>query len=100
MFLHHEVLRFQVSVDNALIVRVLDRKRRVSDESDQETPVGLPEACERPALYELHRDERLAILVADFVDGRDIGVSKRRGELRLPPETSNLVGVVPFQEFE
>jgi hypothetical protein len=43
---------------------------------------------ERRALEILHRDERFSVLLADVVNGADIGMVEGRGSLRLTLETA------------
>ena len=45
---------------------------------------------ETPALHQLHREEVSSLRLADFVDGRDVGMLQLRRRLRLSLETLHL----------
>ena len=49
---------------------------------------------ERFALEELHDDEGLAVVIANFVDGADVGMIQRRSGLRFPLETGERLRVL------
>ena len=44
------------------------------------------------ALEQLHRNERLAVLFADFVDGADVRMVQRGSSLRLTPKAFESCG--------
>src|SRR5215831_2875289 len=44
-------------------------------------------------LYQVHRKERLTLMVADFVDGNDVRVVQLRGGLRLRAKTLHAGGI-------
>src|SRR5229473_3561613 len=48
---------------------------------------------QRGALEKLHGDEGFSVLIADIMDGADIGMIQCRGCLRLPLEPSERLGV-------
>src|SRR5215475_5709859 len=48
---------------------------------------------QRNAVHELHGDERLAGVVADFVNGADVGVIERRSRLSFAFEAGESFGV-------
>ena len=51
---------------------------------------------ERQPVEKLHGDERLAVLVVNFVDGADVGMVQRRGGVGFTLKTGRgLVGPVP-----
>jgi hypothetical protein len=43
---------------------------------------------------ELDGDEGVAVLLADVVNGADVGMIQRRGSLRLSPKTGERLGIV------
>ena len=45
------------------------------------------------AIEELHRDERMAIVLADFVNRADVGMVQGRGCLRFPVKAFQGAGV-------
>ncbi len=47
---------------------------------------------QRHAVQKLHGDERLAVLLADLVDGADVGMVQRGRGLRLALETGQACG--------
>ena len=58
---------------------------------------------QRAALEKLHHDERTSILLADFVDGADVGMVERGGGLRLALESFQSLAVARHfirQEFQ
>ena len=48
---------------------------------------------QRHVVQKLHDEERMAVLLPDFIDRTDIGMVKSRGGLRLPLETGQDLGV-------
>ena len=85
---HHDVLRLQVAVDDAVAVRGVQSRRRcrASDLerlAHPERPAPQPRR-ERFAVDVLHDDEVAAAGVgADFVDGADVRMVEGGGRLRL-----------------
>ncbi len=73
-------------MDDPLLVRLGDpsrdlaRKARRLGERDR---TRFDDLAERLADDELHREVRATVRLADFVDGRDVGVRDRRGDARL-----------------
>ncbi len=101
--LDHQVLGLEIAVDHALLVRGLDRARRVADEWDASPPRS---AKGRP-VDELHRDERAAFMSARFVDSRDVRMIQPARDLRLALEAGDFVVVArrrreggALQEFQ
>ncbi len=55
------------------------------------------------AFEELHGDEALAVVLADFVDGADVGMVQRGGRARFAAETLQglrVLGYIVGQEFQ
>ena len=85
----HQVRGFQIAVDDAGGVRGGERVGYLCDEAGdlghRQRPAG-EASGERLALVVRHRDERLAVVVADFVDRGDVRVIERAGGARLPQQ--------------
>jgi hypothetical protein len=58
------------------------------------------EGIERPAVHELHGDERPLLVPAELVDGADAGVAEPGGGPRLAAEALEHLGVFALQELE
>ena len=62
----------------------------ISMPSKEDSPVSSgrsgDQVLQRRAFQKLHRDERLAVLLADVVNGADVGMVQGRGGLRLTLE--------------
>ena len=87
---HEKIGGFDVAMDNALRV---GRVQRVGDLNSElhhllhlQRPT-LDAMLQGFAFEQFHGDERLAILLADVVNGADVGMIKRRSGLRLALET-------------
>ena len=85
----HQVRRFQIAVDDACGVRGVERVGHLRDDAgdlgDWQRTAG-EASREGFALVVRHRDERLAGVVADLVDRRDVRVIERAGGARLPQQ--------------
>src|SRR5437868_4642116 len=58
---------------------------------------------QRHAVQKLHDDERLTLVLADFVNGADIGMVQCRGSLRFALEAGQSLGILGYivgQELE
>ena len=80
--LRHENIRgLDIAVDDALCVcrieRVGDLDRQAYQHIGVDRPAG-DAVLQRHAVQKLHGDERLAVLVVNFVDGADVGMVERR----------------------
>jgi hypothetical protein len=80
----HDVLRFEVAVDHALVMRGsesgTDFSRCFEGFVGGEASDALEEASEILTVDILHRDERLAVHFADVVDAADIRVGDLAGD--------------------
>ncbi len=92
-----EVLGLQVPVDDAFLVRrgqtVRDLDRIVDRLARGESSGGDP-ASQRFPFQELCDDVRRAIVRADVVDRRDVGVVERPGRTRLVLETTESIRIL------
>jgi hypothetical protein len=91
------VRRFDVAMDDAVRVRRLDRVgdlgREVHDASLGQRP-RLEQVLQRLPLEQFHHQEAASLVLAEVVDGADIGMIERRGGARLPLETLDRGGVI------
>src|SRR5271157_3696028 len=97
---------FDVSVDDASGVSCVER---VCDlDSQRQNQLGFHRTpgntvLERQSVQMLHDDERMSIVLADFVDRADIRVVQRRGSLGFALEAAQSMRVLRYivrQEFE
>src|SRR6185369_12313449 len=92
-----QVLRLQVAVDDALVVRggeaVRDLHRVVRRAAGRELAAGERRA-QRLSLEQLLDDVRRALRLADVVDGRDVRVVEDAGGLRLLLEAAEAVAIL------
>src|SRR5580704_1136703 len=58
--------------------------------------LGSHRVLQRHAVEELHRDERLALVLPDFVDRADVGMIQRRSGARLTTETFERLRVAGY----
>ena len=74
------------------VERVGQLREDAGDLADRHLAVG--EARRQGfALVVRHRDERLAGVVADLVDRRDVGMIERAGRARLPQQAGRGIGM-------
>ena len=92
-----QIRRLDVAVDDPGGVRGLERVGDLDRERQQQ--IGLERApgdamLQRRPVEELHDEERAAVLLADVVDGADVGVIQRRRGPRLAAESGQRLGIV------
>ena len=86
---HKNIRRFDIPVHDALHVSGIQRVRHFDADLQQLLQVhGAPAdaVLERGPVHELHGDEGMAGVFADFVDGADVGVIERGGRAGLTAE--------------
>ena len=86
----HDVGRFDVAMDGAVVVGFLEPLGHLNPEIDQPVDVERPLADHRRELaaFEIgHRDERLPIGLIDLVDRANVGVVQRRRGTGFAKET-------------
>ena len=94
---HEEVLGLQVPVDDPLLVRRREAVRDLQGVVDglaRREPPGRERRPQRLALEELLDDVRRAVVGADVVHGREVGMVQNAGCLRLLLEAAQPVGVL------
>ena len=88
----HQVRRLEIAVDDAGGVCGVERVGHLRDDAGdlghRQRPAG-EASRQRFALVVRHRDERLAGVVADLVDRRDVGMIERAGGARLPQQAGS-----------
>src|SRR5262245_17561951 len=75
-------MRFEVTVDDAVIVSMLHRLRRQANQSRglaRREWSFLHEPLQRAPGDEAHREKVLAVNLSDFIDGDDVGMVERGG---------------------
>jgi hypothetical protein len=86
---HEDVGGLDVAVHDPARVRSVERVGDLDPELEdlrrRQRPLPDP-LLQRPPLQVLHHQERLALVLADVVDGADVGVVERRGGHRLALE--------------
>ena len=92
-----QIRRLDVAVDDPGGVRRLERVGDLDRERQQQ--IDLERApgdamLQRRPVEELHDEERAAVLLADIVDGADVGVIQRRRGARLAAESGQGLGIV------
>jgi hypothetical protein len=92
-----QIRRLDVAVDDPGTVCGLERVGNLDRERQQH--VDLERApgdamLQRHPVEKLHHEERAAVLLADIVDGADVGVIQRRCGLRLAAESDQGLGIV------
>ena len=101
-----DVRRLDVAVNDPLCMGGVERVRDLDGKRENEfgfhrTP-GDP-MLQRHAIQELHGDERLPVLIVNFVDGADVGVVQSGSRLCLAPKTRQRLRVMSDifgQEFQ
>ncbi len=91
-----DVLGLEIPVDDPLLVRrreAVGDLQRVVDGLARRQARALQDVPQRFAFEQLLDDVRLAVVLADVEDGRDVGVVEGAGGLRLQLETAQAVGV-------
>jgi hypothetical protein len=79
-FGHKDVCRLNVAVDDALLVRGVQRVDNVDCDFDHPIDgkrVFLHQVLQRFTLQELHGDERTAAFFGDFINCADVGMVQR-----------------------
>ncbi len=101
-----QIRGLDVAVHDALgvrrIQRVCDLNAQIEQQIEVERPAG-DAVLQRGAVQKLHGDERAAFVLADFVDGADVGMVQRGGGARFAPETFQRLRVLDHiegQEFQ
>jgi len=87
-----DVGRFEVAVQDAVLVGIMHGLGDAADVSGglaRRQRTAADEAGQILAFDIIHREERLALDVADFVDGDDVGVPQAGGGLGLAMEAFN-----------
>ena len=77
------------AASSASAISIAERQQRV----DFERAPG-DEVLQRQAVQKLHGDEALAVVLADFVNGADVGMVQRGGGTRFAPETFERLGIL------
>ncbi len=97
--------RLDVAVNDAFRVRRIQRVRDFDSQRQQKflryrAPVNA--MLQRHSFQKFHGDKRMPVLLADIVNGADVGMIQRRGRLRLALKAGQHVRVsrdVWRQEF-
>ena len=96
-------MRLEVPVDDAVSVRRLQRADYGDDEFERlfEGQPGLAgDFVQHAAIDELHHDEDPAVLLADFMDGYDIGMVQLRGRARFLNQPREIAVLILLQDFD
>ena len=92
----HDVRRLDVAVDDAGRVCGLERRSRLNPvlerSCQRQRPFG-EHLVERRAVNELHRNEGRPFVLADFVDGDDVGMVERRSGAGFLDEAAMPLGI-------
>ena len=93
----HQVRGLDVPVNDFLLVRHRERRRRLAAEflhiGDIERTLPLDHVLEGFTLHELHRNEGLALILAERVDGGDVGMVELGGKPSLALEAIGERGI-------
>ena len=88
---NQDVARLEVAVQNAALMGVMDRPSHGSQHLSRARGLHAGRrAAEAPALDQFHGEVVLAVLLADLVDGHDVGVIERCGGLGFALEALNV----------
>ncbi len=97
MLVEQQVRGLDVAVQHAARVRVLERRGNVAADArslrHRQERVLVEHRAQRSALEQLEHHER-HVVVAPVVDGDDVGMVQRGGQLRLGPEAAQEGGVL------
>jgi len=88
---HKNVRRLNVAVDDPLGVGCIEGIGDFDGERERGIEVHRPaldRVLEGHAVQKLHYDVGLSVLLANVVNGADVGMIQRRGGLRFAPETA------------
>ena len=83
---NHDVLGFQITMNDAggvSLCQTLSHLLQISQELSEFGSLPINLFAQREAVNILHRNEMHTLVLADFVDVRDVRMVKRRGGLRL-----------------
>jgi hypothetical protein len=97
VFIQHDVAGLQIAVDDALLVRVIQRQRHLTQRLFQLIHLGLaaPDELLQAAPGQIaHDDIGQALVLAVIVDGQDVGMFQVGDDIHLALETFVKAGVV------
>jgi hypothetical protein len=95
-FAHEDVRWLDIPVDDAFGVGGFERIRDFNSQFQKLFRGQRPtvyQVLQRLSVEKLHRNERLTVVFADFVDGADIWVVQSGSSLRLTIEAAQSLGV-------
>ena len=100
------VCGLDVAVNNALCMSSIERVSNL--DGDVEHRLGVQRSAgdavfQRFTVQKLHNDERLPLVLSDFVNGADVGMAESRGRARLTPKALQRCWIphhIRRQEFE
>ncbi len=87
---HKDVCRLNVTVNDSLAVGGSESVRHLNSPFEhlfQRQGLAGDAVLQRGAFHEFHGDKRLTVLLADLVDGADVGMVQRGGRARLSAKT-------------
>ena len=94
---HEEILRLEIAMNDPARVRrreTTDDLLRIIESTPNRQPSDLFDlVAERAALQQLRHDKRPIAIVADIVDGENVGVIKRSGSERFLLESPEPIGI-------
>ena len=94
--IHHDVGGLQIPVHDAGAVRggeCVGHLRRDAQRFGEPHALARDQLIQRLAIHQLHDDVGLPVLLADFMDGDDVGVVQRRSRFGLLHEARAAVGI-------
>ena len=101
---HHQVCRLDVPVDDASLMREAETVGHFVDDVEladrRKRRIVSDQRRERVAIDVLHGDIELTVVVADVVDGDDVGVLEPAGRLSFTHEATAQVLAIDAQEFQ
>src|SRR5688572_12406333 len=92
-----DVGRLDVAVDDPFTVSRVEGVGYLNTQLDKLMDfqwAGRQTFTEALTLQQLHDDERAALVLADIIDGADVGVVQRRGGSRFGPKTVDRLCIV------